>query len=71
MALQVQVFRAGQPVITIPLQRVKTDANTDLKRIPYAAEVNVSQLPIGRFVLQLTAIDRTSKTSQQINSEVI
>lgn len=73
VALQVQVFRADQPVITIPLQRVKTDANTDLKRIPYAAEVNVSQLPLGRYVLQVTAIDRTSKTtaSQQINFEVI
>ncbi len=73
VALQVQVFRADQPVITIPLRRVKTDANTDLKRIPYAAEVNVSQLPMGRYVLQVTAIDRTSKTttSQQINFEVI
>jgi hypothetical protein len=72
VALQVQVFRADQPVITIPLQKVKTDANTDLKRIPYAAEVNISQLPVGRYVLQVTAIDRTSKTtaSQQINFEI-
>jgi VWFA-related protein len=72
VALQVQVFRDDQPVITIPLQKVKTDASTDLKRIPYAAEVNISRLPAGRYILQVTAIDRTSKTttSQQVNFDI-
>jgi hypothetical protein len=63
VALQVQVFRDDQPVITVPLQKVKTDAKTDFKRLPYAAEVNVSRLPAGRYLLQVTAIDRTSKST--------
>ena len=48
------------------------DAGIDLKRIPYAAEVDVSQLSAGRYFLQVTVTDRTSKAtaSQQIRFEI-
>jgi hypothetical protein len=63
VALQIQVFRDDQPVITTPLSRLKTEGLTDFSRIPYAAEIALAQLPPGRYALQVTAIDRAAKTS--------
>ncbi|HEV2704894.1 MAG TPA: VWA domain-containing protein [Pyrinomonadaceae bacterium] len=69
VALQVQVFRDDQPVITAPLRKVDTTGVTDLARIPYAAEIPLETLPVGRYVLQVTAIDRAAKSSasQRVN----
>ncbi len=69
VALQVQVFRDDQPVITNELVKLKTQGFKDMTRLPYAAELSLSQLPVGRYVLQVTAIDRVSKTTalQKIN----
>jgi len=63
VALQVQVFRDDQPVITAPLRKVATEGLTDYRVLPYAAEIDLSEVPAGRYVLQTTAIDRTAKTS--------
>jgi VWFA-related protein len=63
VALQVQVFRDDQPVITTPLRKVDTANVTDVTRIPYAAEIPLASLPLGRYVLQVTAIDRAAKSS--------
>ncbi len=62
LTLQVQVFRDDQPVFTAPLVKVKHEGLQDLSRIPYAAEIPLSAFPSGRYVLQLTAIDRATKT---------
>jgi len=69
VALQIQVFRDDQPVITNELVKVRAQGSMDLIRLPYAAEFSLNQLPAGRYVLQVTAIDRISKTSaiQKIN----
>jgi VWFA-related protein len=69
LALQVQVFRDDQPVYTAPLLKVKAEGLTDLTRVPYAAEIGLSNFPAGRYVLQLTAIDRASKqtATQRVN----
>jgi len=63
VAVQVQVFRDGEPVITDPLHKINTEGVADLTRLPYAAELGLSSLPSGRYVLQLTVIDRISKAS--------
>jgi VWFA-related protein len=63
VALQVQVFRDDQPIITTPLSKVKTEGLKDHTRIPYAAEIPLAQLPAGRYALQVTAIDRAAKAS--------
>jgi VWFA-related protein len=63
VALQVQVFRDDQPVFTAPLIKVSTEGVPDLKRIPYAAELALASFPPGRYVLQVTAIDRSAKTT--------
>ena len=63
VAIQVQVVRDDQPVITTALRKIATDQNTDLARLPYAAEIPLNDLPTGRYQLQVTLIDRVSKQS--------
>ncbi|MFZ0750058.1 MAG: VWA domain-containing protein [Pyrinomonadaceae bacterium] len=63
LAAQIQVFRDDEPVVTDPLHRIGTDGATDLARIQYAAELKLAGLAPGRYVLQLTIIDRISKAS--------
>src|SRR4029079_3485346 len=71
VALQVQVVRDGQPVITAPRKKLAVDGN-DFRSIPFAADVSLSGLPAGRYILQVTAVDRISKqsTSQQSRVEI-
>jgi hypothetical protein len=63
IALQVQVFRDDQPVITSPLSKLNTEGSADLTFLPYAAEVPLASFTSGSYVLQITAIDRISKTT--------
>lgn len=63
VALQVQIFRDDQPVITTALSKIKTEGLTDMARLPYAAEVRLDKLPVGQYVLSVTTIDRIAKTS--------
>lgn len=69
VALQIQIFRDDQPVLTNTLRKLSTDGQTDLARIPYAAEVPLEGMPSGHYVLQITAIDRLVKasTSQRVD----
>jgi VWFA-related protein len=63
IALQVQVFRDDQPVITSPLRKLDTEDMPDLASLPYAAELSLAGLATGSYALQITAIDRVSKTT--------
>jgi VWFA-related protein len=63
VALQVQVVRDGQPVVTGPLAKLSVDGVEDLKRIPYAAEIALQGLPSGRYLLQVAVIDRVARRS--------
>ncbi|HYH85641.1 MAG TPA: VWA domain-containing protein, partial [Pyrinomonadaceae bacterium] len=63
VALQIQIFRDDQPVFTAPLSKLTTEGFADPTRIPYAAELALASFPAGRYVLQVTAIDRAAKTS--------
>lgn len=72
VAIQVQMVRDGQPVVTTALRKVTTEGVTDLARIPYAAEISLSGLPAGQYVLQVSIVDRVAKksASQQMRFEV-
>lgn len=72
VALQIQVVRDEQPVVTTPLRKIAIEGVEDLNRIPYAAEVPLNGLPAGRYLLQITAVDRVSKqsASQQARFEI-
>jgi VWFA-related protein len=63
LAVQVQVFRDNEPVITEPLHKIQIEGVSDLTRVPYAAELAMEDLQPGRYVLQVTIIDRLAKTS--------
>src|SRR5215213_2297264 len=72
VAVQVQVIRDDQPVITAALRKMNTEGVTDLARLPYAAEIPLSELLPGRYLLTVTLIDRVSKqsTSRQTHFDV-
>lgn len=72
VALQIQVVRDDQPVVTTPQRKVPVEGIADLSRVPYAAELPLTGLPAGRYVLQVTAVDRVSKqsSSQQTRFEI-
>lgn len=63
IAVQVQILRDDQPVLTTSQRKVSTDGVSDLSRLAYAAEILLEHLPIGRYVLQVSAVDRIAKTS--------
>jgi hypothetical protein len=72
VAVQVQVLRDNQPVITTALRKINTDGVVDLARLPYAAEVSLENLTPGQYVLHVSVIDRLSKQSstQETHFEV-
>ena len=63
LAVQVQVFRDDEPIITMPLHKIPVDSLSDPGRLPYAAELNLEGLRSGRYVLLVTVIDRVAKAS--------
>lgn len=63
LAVQIQVVRDEQPVTTTALRKLSVESISDLTRIPYAAELSLQGLPPGRYVLQVTVVDRVTKKS--------
>jgi hypothetical protein len=72
LAVQVQVIRDDQPVVTTAVRKVSTEGMPDLARIPYAAEIPLNGLQPGRYILQVSFIDRLSKqsTSRQTHFDI-
>ena len=50
-------------MITTPLHKIQTEGSIDMQRVPYAADVSLSGLQPGAYVLRVTVIDRLAKTS--------
>lgn len=73
IAVQVQILRANQPVLTTSLRKVPTEGIADLTRLAYAAEISLEHLSPGRYVLLVTGIDRATKTttSQRMRFEIL
>lgn len=72
MAIQVQILRNNQPVLTTASRKVSTDGVPDLSRLAYAAEISLEHLPPGLYMLQVTAIDRLAgnTASQRTRFEI-
>ena len=66
------MIRDDQPVLTTALRKLSTEGATDLLRLPYAAEIPLGELLPGRYLLNVTLIDRVSKqsTSRQTHFDV-
>jgi VWFA-related protein len=60
---QIKIARNGQAVVNSPARKIGTPQGTDLARIPYGADIGLSTLSPGRYVLQVTINDRAAKTS--------
>jgi VWFA-related protein len=63
VALQVQIFRDDQPVVTRPLFKIDANGAADPTRLSYGEDIALADLPSGRYALQVTAIDRVGKAS--------
>ncbi len=63
VTLQVEILRNEQTVLTNPFHKIEPIPGGNPAAIPYAAEVPLAALIPGRYVLQVTAIDRIGKTS--------
>jgi VWFA-related protein len=72
VAVQVLVIRDDQPVVTTALRKVNTEGVVDLARLPYAAEIPLTGMQPGRYLLKVALIDRVSKqsTSRETHFEV-
>jgi VWFA-related protein len=69
VALKIQLLRGGKSVLADPLRKVTLKDVADLTRIPYIAEIPLTGLPSGQYVLVVTALDQMTKLSatQQID----
>jgi VWFA-related protein len=61
--IQTQVLQGDRQIVSIPASKVPTERSPDAARLPYWAEIGLEQLPAGRYVLQVTATDRTTGTN--------
>ena len=61
---QIEIQRGGgQRVVASPVLPVVVEANADLARIPYGANVGLKTLAPGRYVLKVTVTDHNANTS--------
>lgn len=63
VAVQVQVFRGANVIVTTPQRKLKTEGMDDLARIPYSGEFPLSSFAPGRYTLQVTVTDKAANTS--------
>jgi len=67
--IQARVMRDNRTVVTMPTTRLPTDTSKDLARLPYWSEIALEQFPAGKYLLQITATDKVTKSvvSQQVS----
>lgn len=63
VAIQLQLTRDDQPVITTLQKKVTAEGISDLNHLAYAAEILLADLSPGRYLFRVTAVDRISKRS--------
>jgi len=63
VSLQIHVLRDNQPVITRPSIKLDNADNPDPARMAFGEDLTLSELPAGKYILRVTAIDLLSKKS--------
>jgi VWFA-related protein len=61
--IHARVLLGTRTLIATPAAKLPTDTTTDPSRLPYWAEIDLGQLPPGKYVLQVTATDRKTKST--------
>ena len=69
--IQVRVLLNNRALMTLANARVPTDTTKDLTRLPYWSELALNTLPLGRYVLQVTATDLTTKATAIQETKVV
>jgi hypothetical protein len=69
VVVQSQVYSGSKLVYASPLAKMPLPENSDLGRIPYAAQISLEGFDAGQFELRLMAVDRSTKATahQRLN----
>jgi VWFA-related protein len=72
VAVQVQILRDSEPVLTTPSKKIATAGVADLSRLPYGGDLSLEGLGPGHYIVQLSVVDRVAKTSasQRVKLEI-
>ena len=69
--IQARVLSGDRMVMSVAPARVPTDTTKDLARLPYWSEIALDHLPPGKYVLQVTAVDRKTRSSVSQQSSFV
>jgi VWFA-related protein len=61
LAAQVQVYKDGQIIVSSPFKKVMPEKDADLQRIPFNADISLSGLASGRYILEVTVKDSVAQ----------
>ncbi len=61
--IEARVFSGNRAVVAMSPAKLPTGTTADPTRLPYWAEIDLAKLPPGKYALQVTAIDRKTKSS--------
>ncbi|HEY0380160.1 MAG TPA: hypothetical protein VGC87_24820, partial [Pyrinomonadaceae bacterium] len=61
--IHARVLNGNRTLIAMPAAKLPTDTTADPSHLPYWAEIDLGQLSPGKYVLQVTATDRKTKSS--------
>lgn len=72
LVADIRVTQYGRTVLTIPTLSVPIEEGSDLQRIPFGGTFPLRSLPAGKYFLEVTVSDRSSKAkaTQYIDFEV-
>jgi len=72
LTARIDIFSGNKAVVSTPSFAVDRSNASDQARVPYAGELNLSNLSKGRYRLRLTVLDLNTKSyaSQQTNFEI-
>lgn len=72
LVADIRVTQYGRTVLTIPTLNVPMEEGSDLRRIPFGGTFPLPSLPAGKYFLEVTVSDRSSKANatQYIDFEV-
>ncbi|HEX5704794.1 MAG TPA: VWA domain-containing protein [Pyrinomonadaceae bacterium] len=63
LAARVQVYRDSRPVLSLPTAKLSVPTDTDPARVPFASEIDLTRLPPGAYVLEVTIEDLVAHKS--------
>ena len=63
LVARVNVYKDGQPVISSPAKTISAANQPDPARVPFTAELNLTGLQTGKYLLEVIVEDRTSQKS--------